>query len=139
LLRRLEQLEAPPSAERIAEILEGRLEQAQKEAHEIIEMEFTRLRDSLRSRINESSGILKGMADIHGKLEELIEQLKENCSTLVEGHRSSVSVTDCIRTTLTLNEQGLLDSFEKESVAYEARRRKVEFEVYFNPCIPLIT
>lgn len=41
------------------------------------------MKDSLRSRINESSNILKGMADIHGKLEELIEQMKENCSTLV--------------------------------------------------------
>jgi hypothetical protein len=34
------------------EMLEVKLDQAQKEAHEIIELEFTRLRDSLRGKIN---------------------------------------------------------------------------------------
>jgi hypothetical protein len=52
LLRRLEQLEAPPSPEKVMEMLEVKLDQAQKEAHEIIELEFTRLRDSLRGKIN---------------------------------------------------------------------------------------
>lgn len=68
LLRRLEQLEAPPSPEKAMEQLEVRLEQAQKEAHEIVEIEFTRLRDSLRGKINESANILRGMSDIHGRL-----------------------------------------------------------------------
>jgi hypothetical protein len=75
------------------------------------------------------------MSDIHLKLESIIEQLKETCSILAEGRRGSQSVPECIKNTITLNEQGLIDSFEKEGMAYEARRRKVEFEVVFNPGI----
>jgi hypothetical protein len=65
------------------------------------------------------------MSEIHGKLETIIEQLKETCGILAEGRRGNLSVPECLKNTLTLNEQGLLDSFEKESVSYEARRRKV--------------
>ena len=45
-----------------------------------------------------------------------------------------MSIPDCIKTTLTLNEQALVDSFEKEGLSYENRRKRVEFEVVFNPC-----
>lgn len=65
----------------------------------------------------------------------MIEQLKETCATIAEGRRgnSNFTVPECLKNTLTLNEQALLDTFEKESVSYEARRRKVEFEVSFSP------
>jgi hypothetical protein len=43
------------------------------------------------------------MADIHGKLEGMIEQLKEACATVSEGRRGSLSVPECIKNTLTLN------------------------------------
>lgn len=66
------------------------------------------------------------MGEIHSKLEGVIEQLKENCGVIVEGRRATLSVPDSIRNTITLNEQGLLDSFDKETVAYEARRKKIE-------------
>lgn len=72
LLKRLGQLEPPPSPERILESLEARLEESRRVAHEIVEQEFNRLRDSLRVRISESATILKGMNEIHGRLENLI-------------------------------------------------------------------
>lgn len=40
---------------------------------------------------------------------------------------------ECLRKTLTLDAQSLLETFENEGIAYEARRKKTEFDVVFNP------
>lgn len=51
------------------------------------------------------------MSDIHIKLENIIEQLKETCNTLSDGKRGNQSLPECIRNTLTLNDAALVDSF----------------------------
>jgi hypothetical protein len=58
------------------------------------------------------------MGDIHGRLQALIEQLRDTHATLIDGGRKGLSVPDCIKNTLTLDIEALLDTFEQEGAAY---------------------
>ena len=66
------------------------------------------------------------MAEIHSKLENLIEQIRDTHSTLIDGGRKGMNVGDCIKKTLTLDIEALLDTFQKEGSSYEARRAKAD-------------
>lgn len=58
------------------------------------------------------------MAEIHARLEDLIEQLRSNHATLIDGNSRGVTIPECIKKTLTLDNEALMDSFQKEAAAY---------------------
>ena len=91
LLKRLGSLQAPPNPEQLMQDMETRLQQIKQEAHEIIENEFNRVSELLRVRINETSTSLKGMGEIHSRLETIIEQLKDTHSVLCEGKKTNIN------------------------------------------------
>jgi hypothetical protein len=86
-------------------------------------------------KLTESTAVIKSMTEVHRNLEKLIEHLKETYMTIADGrNKDNQVVKECIVKTLTLDARTLLETFESESAVYENRRRKIEFDVLFNPC-----
>jgi hypothetical protein len=64
---------------------------------------------------------------------KIINQLKEHNIIITEGIvDQQVSVTDSIEKTLMLNEQALMDMFQKEAWKYEEKFKGVNVEVLFS-------
>ena len=76
--------------------------------------------------MNESLSYFKSMDEIHSKLENLIEQIKDTHSTLIDGGKKGMNVADCIKKTMTLDMEALLDTFQKEGNSYQTRRAKAD-------------
>jgi len=63
-------------------------------------------------KLNESTAVIKGMADIHKNLEKIIEHLKETYLTIADGrNKESQVIKESIVKTLTLDARSLLETF----------------------------
>ena len=139
-LKRLSGLAPPPNPEQMVQEMENKLEQIKREAHQIVEQEMARVSEVMRMRVGETASSLQGMADIHHRLETIIEQLKDTHTVLSEGkNTNTATIPDCLRKTITLNEQALLETFHQEGQAYNNQRKRFEFDLMFNPSTSPLT
>lgn len=67
----------------------------------------------MKIKLAESTNLFKEMEDIHLKLEGIIDQLRDTHVTLIDGgKRGGGAIPDCIRRTLSLDVDSLLNSFQ---------------------------
>jgi hypothetical protein len=89
----------------------------------------------MEAKISESISTIKALEEINSNLYKIIYQLKEHANTISEGIiGGNVSITDSIEKVINLNENTLVETFDKEGENYDNRMKKIDIDVHFNHC-----